>query len=229
MSDRLMNSNLVGIGIVLLILGGGAFMLVSAVTGQGSADAVNEEINNDNEPFLGSEDAEVTVAYFGDYNCSSCLIFEQNVFPGFEDQLLDNGEVKFVKKNFPVVTHQSPDAAQASRSVWNQVNETDQELFWEWHEHIYNHQEGYGSNWATRDRIVQLPSQIDGLDAEKVRDDMEQETYDEQVQRNLDEGRAVGVRGTPTFVVYNELTRESEQLVGPQPLTEFETAIENVR
>jgi len=229
LKERFMTSNFAGLSIIAVLILGVGFLGVSALTSgsSGSSGVGGDAVSVDGEPFTGSENATTTIAYFGDYNCSSCLMFEQRVFPTMQDQVLGD-DVKFVKKNMPIINRQSPDLAQASEAVWNQTKDSNPEAFWEWHANMYDNQGGYGSNWATTDRIIELTEQVEGVDAEQVRQDLEQGTYSSEIQNDQREGQSAGVRGTPTFVIFNSETGESTQLVGPQPISEFQNAINSV-
>lgn len=232
MVEKLVDSNTVGLAVMALILIGIGFLGVSSL--QDSDDSstgaeATESINYDGEPYIGAENASVTIAYFGDYNCSSCRLFEQRVFPELRNELLEEEDVRFVKKNFAVINHQSPQLARASQSVWDQVKESDPELFWDWHQHIYQNQGAYGSNWATNEQIIGLTRDVEGVDAEQVREDLNSGTYNSEIRKDQREGESLGVRGTPTFIIYGEETGDSRQLVGPQPVSEFSRAIQYVK
>lgn len=232
LGEKLMQSESIGlIAIVALVIGVGFLAFsVSHNLSQSAAEAgATDSINYDGEPYMGTENASVTIAYFGDYNCPSCEIFEQRVFPDLQSELIEGGDIRFVKKNFAVINQQSPRLAQASQSVWNQVKDSDPELFWEWHTHMYDNQESPDSNWATQERIIELTQEIEGIEAEQVRKDLNSGTYNSEIRQDQGEGQALGVKGTPTFIIYGEGTGKSRQLVGPQPVSEFSGAIQYVR
>jgi len=230
LKERFMNSNYAGIGIIAFVVLGAGFLFVSLVSSNanpGVSGEASEMIDTDGEPFVGSSNASVTIAYFGDYNCSSCLYFEQNIFPGLQDQVLGE-DVRFVKKNFPVINGQSPQLAEASESVWSQTNSSSREVFWDWHAKMYENQGSYNSNWATVDRIVELSDQVEVVDAEQVRQDIQSGKFSSETEQDLSEGQGLGVRGTPTFIVFSEETGQSRRMVGPQPVSRFQTAINGV-
>lgn len=227
LKERFMTSNIVGISIIAVLVLGIGFLGVSVLTSGESTGSGGATVDVDGEPFTGSENASTTIAYFGDYNCSSCLMFEQRVFPTMQDQVLGE-DVKFVKKNFPIINDQSPQLAQASQSVWEQTKDSNPEAFWQWHALMYDNQGGYGTNWATIDKIIELTQQVEGVNATKVGNDLETGEFNSETQSDLREGQSAGVRGTPTFVIFNEETGDSTRLVGPQPISEFQSAISSV-
>lgn len=226
--EKVMRSKWTTISILAAVILVGGFFFVQAISGPAGSGDVSSQISNADDPVLGSPNTSVTIAYFGDYGCPVCKRFEQRVFPDLKKQVIENGEARFVKKNFPVVTSNSPQLAVASQAVWNQVNDSRPGVFWEWHAHIYDNQGREGSGWATKEKILELTGQVEGIDVEEVRDALEQDRYRNEVRRDLQEGRNAGVRGTPTFIIYNTETGESEKLVGPQPVHRFQNAITRV-
>ncbi len=213
---------LLGVG-ALFAFGGSS----GSTGGTGAATGSGISLSTD-DPVLGDSSASTTIYYFGDYTCPSCRAFEQRSFPRLRQQVIDAGEAMFVKKNFPVITPKSPIPAQASQAVWDQVKDSDPQAFWEWHAHIYDNQGREGSGWASQQNILELTGQIDGIDVEKVRTALNQDTYSGEVQEDLDEGRKQGIRGTPSFIIYNQETGNSVKLVGPQPVSQFRNAIRQV-
>ena len=86
-------------------------------------------------PQIGPKSAPITIVEFGDYGCSSCLIWAA---AGMRQQLLDKygDKVRFVWADFPVVTLDSPKAAEAGRCAY------DQGKFWEYQDYLYNNYQG---------------------------------------------------------------------------------------
>ncbi len=120
----------------LLRLAGHIFLfLVIAliVQPQGMAKAV-AMLDRPN-PQIGPKDAPVTIVEFGDYGCSSCMVWAA---AGMRQQLLDKygDKLRFVWADFPVITLESPKAAEAGRCAY------DQGKFWEYQDYVYNHYEG---------------------------------------------------------------------------------------
>ncbi len=229
LKERVMTSNLTTLAVIAAILIGGGFLVFNAVSGSsGSSGDVSGTISLQDDPVIGQGNTSVAIAYFGDYGCPLCNRFEQRIFPELQKQVIDTGEAKFVKKNFPIVTDQSPRLAVASQEVWEQVGDSNPEAFWEWHALVYDNQGSEHSGWATEERILGITRQVDGIDVDKVENAMSQDLHSQEVRQDLREGRNSGVRGTPTFIIYNTDTGSSEKLVGPQPVHRFRSAIQKV-
>ena len=72
------------------------------------------------------------------------------------------------------------------------------------------------------DRILAVARSV-GLDAERLVRDMEAPGLDALIERNATLANALGVRGTPAFVIGDGMIR------GALPLKQFRAAIVNVR
>lgn len=86
-------------------------------------------------PQIGPKDAPVTIVEFGDYACSACRLWSQF---GIRQRLLAKygDKVRFVWADFPVITLESPKAAEAGRCAY------DQNKFWEYQDYLYAHYQG---------------------------------------------------------------------------------------
>ena len=90
--------------------------------------------------------------------------------------------------------------------------------FWEYHDLLYEKQAaGYS------DENLNAYAKEVGLDTKRFEADYESSRYDGLVQDDFQSGQNVGVNGTPTFIVNDQV------LVGLQPLGVFESAIEDAR
>jgi predicted DsbA family dithiol-disulfide isomerase len=74
----------------------------------------------------------------------------------------------------------------------------------------------------TEEAVLQIAREV-GVEVERMRADMEDSTIEESVKRNIELARAIGVTGTPTFVVRDAM------LVGFKPLAQMERAIADAR
>lgn len=206
-----------------------------AVIGGDDGGAVNDgdvrqQVSVDDDPMLGDADAPVTVVYWGDYKCPNCKRFEQRAFSRLENGPISDGEVRFVKKNFPFIAADSTTAAVASQCIWRQAGAAYPDVFWKWHEAMYSNQRAEHQRWASQDRIVSIAKDVGQIDTAGLRECMtgDRAAIEQEIQEDQDEGRAVGVTGTPSFVVYNTETGEWVTVAGPQPYSRFAAAIDQV-
>ncbi len=98
----------------------------------------------DAAPALGPKTAPVTIVEYGDFGCPSCWLWYAT---GVLDQLRAKygDQIRFVWRDYAVITLLSPDAAEAGQCA------NEQGKFWEFHDAVYDHQ---GSYWSKRSSIV---------------------------------------------------------------------------
>lgn len=167
---------IIGVFVVVAILG---FVLWPKT--KASASRIAED------PFLGSETAAVTITEYSDFGCPSCQAWHSS---GVRDRLLADydGKVKFVYNDYPIITPQSPKAAEAAQCAY------DQGKFWEYHDHMFDR-----SNISVS-ALKGYASQI-GLDTDAFNSCLNSGLHKATVNHDLREGRNRGLNSTPSFIV----------------------------
>jgi protein-disulfide isomerase len=120
------------------------------------------------------------------------------------------GKVRLVYKDFPLAFHAGAlPAAEAARCAGEQGK------FWEYHDLLFVSQPAFAPadllNYAGRVGLAKDPFSA-CLESGRHRDAVKADTA---------EGRAAGVRGTPTFFV------NGRRLVGAQPIEAFREAVQD--
>jgi protein-disulfide isomerase len=137
---------------------------------------------------LGPADAPVTLVEYGDYECSYC----GQAYPIVNDVLRQRPDkVRFVFRNFPLtqVHPRAQAAAEAAEAAGAQGS------FWPMHDHLYEHQD------ALDDASLVAAAKELGLDVERFKQDLTNQTYAERVRADFMSGVRSGVNGTPTFFI----------------------------
>ena len=158
-------------------------------------------------PALGPETAPITIVEYGDFGCPTCLGWYKS---GVLNQLRAKygDQVRFVWRDFPVITALSPKAAEAGQCAHEQGK------FWEFYNAVYQH------NVAIAASDLQTYATDIGLDLTKFNDCVTSRRYQDRVNAELQEGYARGLRATPSFFV------NDQRVLGPQPLSTFESIID---
>jgi protein-disulfide isomerase len=167
-------------------------------------------------PALGSPTAPVAMVEFTDFQCPYCAGFQAATFPQIKKVYVDTNRVRYVTVDFPLVFHkQAFKAAEASHCADAQGQ------YWPLHDALFKP----GANLDPQALVAQATGL--GLNTEKFRACLEQDTFAEKVRLGIAKGRAIGVQGTPTFVIGKmEGGRVRGQIVlGAQPFSEFDAAI----
>lgn len=172
-------------------------------------DDVVENVNEDDDPFLGDKNAKVVIVSFEDYQCPFCKRAFDQTFPLLKKEYIDTGKVKYVYRDFPLSFHpfaqKAAEAAECSQ---------DQGKYWEMHDIIFNNQDAIEVS-----NLKQYASQL-GLNTNEFNNCLDSGKYEEEVQKDFNEGQKYGVSGTPTFFI------NGKRLVGAQPYSAFKSIID---
>jgi len=193
--------SLIVLGVIGLII----WSFSSGFGATGQAIVVSED-----DPFLGDENAPVTIVEFGDYQCPICQRFWANTLPQIKSQYIDTGKVKYVFRDFPLTSihPMAMASAEAANCVFEQGGN---KAYFEYHNKLYANQYVLSVNnlkiWAN-----EIGYNIDNcLDSGKFR---------KEIRDDLSSGQSSGVRGTPSFFV------NGKPLSGAQPFPVFQQLIE---
>lgn len=186
------------------------------------------DLDLEGERTMGSSDAEVTMVYFGDFNCMYCYRFAQQSLPQIRDNFVGSGDVRVIYKNLITMGENSVTLAKASEAAWNMVGEQNPDLYWKFHSQLHADQPTRKKNsQPVMEDIMDTAAKVDGIDGEKLRDEMESIT-EEQVTQDAQAARQRGITGTPGFILFETGADEGTPLQGAQPYSNFESEINSL-
>jgi protein-disulfide isomerase len=138
----------------------------------------------------GPIDAPVSIVEFGDFGCPSCRGWHNS---GIKDALKAEfgDQISFTFRHFPVITVQSPRAAEAGQCA------SEQERFWAFHDFIYEQTQ---IEALSPDELKSYANAI-GLDMSQFNQCLDSGQYASYVSRDQQAALAAGARGTPTFFI----------------------------
>jgi protein-disulfide isomerase len=139
---------------------------------------------------LGNAQGDVTVVEFFDYNCSYC----KRAMSDMLDLLKNDGKLKFVLKEFPVLGEGSMQAAQVAAAVRMQ-DKTGGKKYLEFHQKLLG-----GRGQADKARALAAAKEV-GLDVARIEKDMASEEVKATIEENFKLAEALGLNGTPSYVV----------------------------
>ncbi len=147
-------------------------------------------VSEDDDPYVGSENAPVVIIEFSDYQCPFC----QRFYKQTEKRLLQEykGKIKFVYRDFPL-EQIHPLALNASVAA-NCAGE--QGKYWEFHDILFERQQ----EWSRTGDFVKYARELN-LDVDKFRACMNNRSMVDEVRKDLHDGIKAGVTGTPTFFI----------------------------
>jgi len=142
-------------------------------------------------PVGGNPDGNVTVVEFFDYRCGYCKHVHDTVM----NTVGDDGNVRLVYKEFPVLGPDSEIAARAALGVF--FNKADK--YFEFNDALMRAKGGLNEA-----RVLEIAASI-GLDKDAVKKHMDDPRVNMELRHNMALAQALGIRGTPAFVVDNTL------------------------
>ena len=165
-------------------------------------------VNIGDAPIAGGKDAKVTIVEFSDFQCPFCSKGAKIV-----DKLKKKygNKIKVAFKNFPLPFHnQAKGAAVAGLCA----NDQGSDKFWKMHDMMFENQ-----TKLDKTGLKELAKQAK-LDLKKFSECLDKNTYLAKVDQDMNEGKKVGVKSTPTFFVNGMLIN------GAQPVEVFSELID---
>lgn len=190
----------------------GAFFLISA-GGSSSTDVASSYPAGYSPPVQGDPTAPVEIVMFGDFQCPSCKRFETETLPQLRALYVNEGEVRFVWRNFEHYGAESVAAATAAHCAG------EQDKFWEYHDILYRNQRGIGSG-AFSDANLQGFAEQAGLQSGAFTSCLNGFKYESVLAGDFRMARDAGINGTPGFLI------NGQYVAGAQPFDTFESIID---
>jgi protein-disulfide isomerase len=139
---------------------------------------------------LGSATAPVTLVEFTDYQCPYCRRFQAEDWPQLKRDYIDTGKVRFIVRDLPLSFHSNArPAAEAAHCAGEQGH------FWPMHTGLLEKSADL-SPQGLEARAKSL-----GLDLPRFRACIAANKYESAIAANAAQADALGIRGTPAFVV----------------------------
>ena len=180
------------------------------------------KISADNDPIIGDSNAPITIIEFSDFQCPFCAKFHIQTLPKITEEYIKKGKVKLVFRDFPIQSiHSNAWIASTAAECANE-----QGKFKEMHDKLFENQNEWNSK--NTDNVIILFNQYSlemEIEEEKFDSCLRNGKYDKEIQKDLDDGRAYGISGTPGFFIGNDEIGFIE-LKGAHPFENFKGIIE---
>lgn len=164
-------------------------------------------LRNEDSPVGGNPNGNVTIVEFFDYQCGFC----KRAFPEMQAAVEADGNVRVVYKEWPVLGPASVFAARAALASRAQGK----------YEAFHNALMGFDGQ-LSNEIVMQIAASV-GLDVARLQEDMQSPEVDGILRRNHELAQALGIEGTPAFVIGDELIPGA---IGEQ---QFRTHIDRAR
>jgi protein-disulfide isomerase len=176
----------------------------------------------DSQPRIGPpvEEATGVVVAFEDPSCTLCRRFERNTLPELRSNLVDNGDLAFLYRGYPVIYEWGKPATQALESAYA----ADGEAFWALKDHYYAEQDAFTTDNVLAETEAFLEAET-SVDAAAVVDDARNERHDAAVQADIAAAEAAGAGSqTPIFYLFRDGAFQT-RISGPQGYDVFAAAL----
>jgi protein-disulfide isomerase len=181
---------------------------------QGLTDGQIVNVGVGGFPVMGNSNAKVTIVEFADFRCPFCEKFFTDTLSQIKKDYVDTGKAKFYFRNFPFLGDASIVAANAAECA------NDQGKFWEFHDYLYKNQPSESdTSMYNADTLSQAAATL-GLNSDQFKTCLTNKTDQAKTNKDLSEGQAAGVSGTPTLFI------NGIAIIGAQPYSAFKTIID---
>lgn len=131
--------------------------------------------------------------------------------PELKKRYIDTGQVYYVYKDFPIVElhPQATLAAQAAECAG------EQDKYWDMHNALFANAEAWDTTQEAARAGFRSYAEAIGMDVAAFERCISEGTYADEVQRDYEEARSLGLQGTPAFIINGKL------LSGARPIEQF--------
>ncbi len=150
-------------------------------------------LNSPHQVVLGNPHGNVTMVEFFDYNCGYC----KRAMSDMLDLLKTNPNLKFVLKEFPVLGEGSVEAAHVA--VAARMQDVTGKKYIEFHQKLLG-----GRGAADKARALAVAKDV-GFDMARIEKDMGSDEVKKTIDESMKLAEALGVNGTPSYVVGDEV------------------------
>ena len=196
------SKKIITIAIVVILALGLGYYLFKISGGQSTNGTDNFNLDNveqsekpvemqADDHVLGNREAKNTIVAYEDIQCPACKNYEPTL-KAFPTSLADT---KVIFRHFPLVNaHKNATAAAYASEAASA-----QGKFWEWVGLAYERQSAWEGQGNPTEIFVEIARVAGVPDLEKFKSDVENKTFRDRVQRDVREGYALNVGGTPTL------------------------------
>jgi protein-disulfide isomerase len=154
----------------------------------------------------GNPNGDVTIVEFFDYKCGYC----RKIVPELSQLIKQDGNIRLVMKEFPILSRDSEMAARAA------VASVKQGKYWDFHIALMSADE------ITQESVMAIAKGV-GIDTVKLAADMAAPSSSDVISRNHELAQKLGIEATPTFYIGDT------PYAGALPLSELKAAVAAAR
>jgi protein-disulfide isomerase len=169
--------------------------------------------------FLGSPQATVTMIEYADLQCPICRQYAQDFFPALVREYVRPGQVRMEFRGLAFI------GADSEKALRFTLAAGDQNHLWDFQDGLYARQGEENSGWVTDELLREVGASIPGLDVDRVFADSESETVSTEIAQTQQQATEAEVPGTPWFFL--QVGDAEPYAIQPGSLDEFRAALDD--
>jgi len=173
---------------------------------EGATKFAAELFNAPDAIVAGNPNGDVTIVEFFDYKCGYC----RKIVPELSQLIKQDGNIKLVLKEFPILSRDSEMAARAA------IASVKQGKYWDFHIALMSADE------VTQESVMAIAKGV-GLNTAKLAEDMAAPSSSDVINRTHELAQKLGIEATPTFYIGDT------PYSGALPLSELKAAVAAAR
>jgi protein-disulfide isomerase len=179
------------------------------------------ELIQQGSPYLGDLSAPITIIDFSDFQCHLCARYVKNTELLINETYIQTGQVALVFKHLPNRGFDSLGAHLAAQCT------NDQGKFWQFHNLLYENQQGIDSGWVNEENLRKFAAQIPGLNIEQFNSCFDTQKYKEFIDKDVELAHSKGFFDTPNFIIVHSIDGSDPEVIrGAQPFPAFQSVID---
>jgi protein-disulfide isomerase len=190
-STQILQRNLL-IGAATLIV---VFAVIAILASRNSAAEVSFPPRE-----MGDPSARVVVEEFADFQCPGCGVFAREVEPRLRAQYVNTGRVRFIFHPYPVVDSYIENGTESHLAALAAFCAGDQNMFWEYHDILYQNQLGENAGSFTIVRLQAFAVQLH-LDSMAFNQCMTNQDHLDVLNADIKLANRVVIQYTPSFFI----------------------------
>jgi protein-disulfide isomerase len=163
---------------------------------------------------MGNPNAPVKIIEYADFQCTFCLRYWTVTEPQIIQNYIATGKVYYEYRS--VGGFIGPESANAANAAYCAA---DQNKFWEYHDTLFANWTGENAGDFTLDKLRQYAAAIQ-LNLDQFNACLNTSAHTGQVNQDVSDAKAVGVQGTPSFIINGKL------VAGALPYSTFQQTID---
>ncbi|MFA9262187.1 MAG: DsbA family protein [Undibacterium sp.] len=184
-------------------------------------------VSLDDDAVMGDKKkAKVAIIEFSDFECPFCKKFHQDSYDTIVKDYVDTGKAVISFRDYPLPFHE-PKASVAAETA-QCVKEAKGDAAFFRYSKLYFENTGANGKGLPEGKMDEILKTL-GANPTSVNDCAKNEKFKEEIAKDMSDGQAAGVSGTPSFVI-GKLSAdgkvEGELVVGALPIAQFKSTID---